>query len=229
MTACRMTFVTFILAGIASAILIAGAPRESIGANIPADRELYFTATRDGSPFGFHRARFTENGDELIVETDIELKVNLGFITFFRYRHTNREVWYGGQLIQLDSQTYDNGNEISLRLRESENGTLMVENNSGEVIEAPAGIIPTSYWNKAITEQDLILNTQNGELLEVTVTPMGTEEITARGEIIEASRYLLSGSLDLELWYDADGTWVKSRFDARGASVVYELTDEAAG
>ena len=48
-----------------------------------------------GSPIGRHGLRFTQDGARTTAEITIELQVKLAFITVYRYRHVNRELWDG--------------------------------------------------------------------------------------------------------------------------------------
>ena len=49
-----------------------------------------------------------QDGPRLAVDIDIELEVRLAFITVYRYRHTNRELWDDGRLMGFTSRTDDN-------------------------------------------------------------------------------------------------------------------------
>ena len=68
-----------------------------------------FAVSRDGAPIGQHRLRFSQDGPRTTAEIDIELQVKLAFITVYRYRHVNRELWEGGRLLSFASRTDDNG------------------------------------------------------------------------------------------------------------------------
>ncbi|NWG46479.1 MAG: hypothetical protein HXY25_08015 [Alphaproteobacteria bacterium] len=208
------------------AALLAAGP--AVPRTVPPDRELYFEVTRNGAPFGHHHARFFEEGAALRVETAVALKVKVAFVTVFRYTLDTQEEWQDGRLVAIRSQADDNGNAVRMS-GTADGGGLSVTTSRGESLRAPADIVPTTYWNKALTEAELVLNSQNGQLLEVTVERIGPETIRARGEEITATRYRLSGGLDLDLWYDEAGIWVRSAFTARGAEVVFELLPGAPG
>jgi len=75
-----------------AAVLVSAATGTGIAA-IPPGEVLSFDVTRNGKEMGSHVIRFTEQGDRTIVDIDIAFRAGLGPITFFRYEHSNREVW----------------------------------------------------------------------------------------------------------------------------------------
>jgi len=94
---------------------------------------------------------------------------------------------------------------------------------AGEAVEAAmdADILPSSHWHRYPPGEDQVLNTEHGTLMETNVEFLGEEEIEADGGTIQARRYRLVASLTLDLWYDENGRWARSEFEARGQSVTY--------
>ncbi len=71
-----------------------------------------------------------------------------------------------------------------------------------------------------------MLNTQTGEIADVTLTKRGTETIEVAGNGLQAQRYRMYGDLDLDLWYAADREWVKIAFEIGGTQVDYVRDDQ---
>ncbi len=193
-----------------------GSPR--LLASVPQTRRLDFRVLRNGSDFGKHSVVFTENGDELQVEIDIELRYQLGFLTLFRYVHHNTEVWRGGHLVSLDTKTDDDGTPYRVAYR-AEGDKAVVDTPANRLV-VPGGLIPTSYWNIATVNQKNLLNTQTGEISKVDAKEMGPDTNPARGAPGDARRYRMTGDLDLNLWY-SQGVWVKIQFEIRGQDMEY--------
>jgi hypothetical protein len=204
------------LFGALGAALVAAGP---LGAALPGSDEIAFKVLRGGEPLGHHRVAFRREAGDLHVEIDIDLEVKLAFVTVFRYRHTNHEVWRDGRLVSIETETNDDGETYWMRGRASDAG-LAVEGSSGSFV-APADVMPTSYWNAQTVTKSRLLDTQRGRLVDVEIIPAGSETISVAGEPVEARRYAVSGDLELDLWYAADGEWAKIAFEARGAEVVY--------
>ena len=110
-----------------------------------------FAVSRDGSPIGRHGLRFTQDGARTTAEITIELQVKIAFITVYRYRHVNREIWDGDDLLSFASRTDDNGTAHRVQARRS-GDRILVESDQGTV-EAPADALPTTYWHRRFLDR----------------------------------------------------------------------------
>ena len=190
---------------------------------------LYFDVTINGDPMGYHYVEYSRDGDELVVDIDIDLRVKFAFITVFKYLHENQERWVDNTLVELNSKTYDSGDDFFVNAARDDAGTLVVDGSRG-AYDATGPVASTTYWNYAsMTGNDRMLNSQKGDLLDYTLTSQGTEVIIARGEEIEAEKYFLDSIIDTTIWYASDTKeWVKLEFDARGRTVEYTLVSDKA-
>ena len=197
-------------------------PGLALAAPIPPSNQFAFSVWRKGSQIGEHRLSFRPDGDRLIVDVDINLQVKLGFVTLFRYTHHNTEVWRDGQLLALDSETYDDGSEFSLSVRESAGG-LDVDGWAGR-FHVPADTLSSSYWNPETIFRSKILDTQRGYLMDVDTEWLGEETVEAGSGPVAANRYRITGDLTMDIWYSNAGQWVKLDFATRGTTISYRLT-----
>lgn len=185
--------------------------------------EIKFEVLRKGKPFGSHNLYFDREPTGLLkVTSDVDLKVKVGPFTAFSYELDAVETWREGQLIALQGKTNDDGDKTSVDARLS-GGALNVSGSafSGEV---PSGIIPSSHWNMDQIRSDAMLSTEDGSILEMNIVPKGRETLKIDGTAIEANRYLLDSDIDIDLWYDDFGRWLKLTFEARGQTIEYRLT-----
>lgn len=190
-----------------------------LAAAVPPARQIAFAILKDSDPIGQHSVIFERRGAELLVDIAIDIEVRFAFLTLFRYRHENREVWHDGQLVSLDTWTDDDGIDYRVRARSTPAG-LRVEGSGGTFL-APRDIIPTSYWNPATIDQTRLLDTQRGRLLEVTIQPFGEEAVTVGSTSVPVRKYAVSGDLNLDVWYTPQGEWTKIAFEARGSTIDY--------
>ncbi|MEM8920942.1 MAG: DUF6134 family protein [Pseudomonadota bacterium] len=207
---------------LAAAVARCGSVASADEAWTPADGDsLTFEVLRNGKPFGDHTVTFDHDGDKLTVKTDISLKVKVGPFTPFQYAHGSTETWRDGQLMTLSGRTRKDGDDLMVEA-EIVGDALQIDGSAFDGA-APLDLIPSSHWNKRQLNGEEILSTETGELLPVEVEYLGLETIEAANETIEAGKYLLKSDLDVLLWYDADGRWVKCAFEARGQKVEYVL------
>jgi hypothetical protein len=185
-------------------------------------KSLSFDVVRKGSKIGSHLLTFDRDSDTLTVQVDVELKVGLGPIALFRYKHHAREVWKDGQLFSLDTETNDDGAPNKVTGRATAEG-FKVEGTKARLYTAPDNALPATHWNRKMLDGPWI-NTQDGRLLRPKVTPMGRNTIpTAAGGKITADRFALSGDAILDTYYDSTPNWVGLNFKAGdGSLILYE-------
>jgi hypothetical protein len=181
-----------------------------------------FTVLRDGNQIGTHSITMSQNGDEKIVDVEVALAVKIAFITVFRLEHRNRETWRAGRLLKIDTKTNDNGKDFKVDGNANATGFDLVVN--GERTAIPKPIIPTSYWNPATVDQDLLLNSVNGKLLKVGIKPTLSESVKTWTGPVSADKYEMRGDLDIDLWYDAGKHIVRLAFESKGSVIAYDLT-----
>lgn len=192
----------------------------TIAAANPIDKLVGFWVLRDDDKIGSHQLSFRQVGDETHVEIDINLEIGIGFLTLFRYEHSNREVWRDGRLVELETKTDDDGEAYWVKAKATDKG-LLVNGSSGSFL-APADIIPTSYWNMSTVAQSSLLDTQKGRLVEVAVAPAGQESVAVEGKIVPARRFQMSGDLELTLWYGPNDELMRIAFETRGSDIDYK-------
>lgn len=180
-----------------------------------------FEILRRGQPIGFHVVDVEQTADGFVVDTRIEMKVKFGPIPVYRYEHVSHEVWRDGDVVSIDSRTNDNGDKHSV-VAARENDILMID-ATGFKGPAPEGAFPSSYWNKAITRTTTLLNTQTGELIDVTVLKKG---VTQSPGGTPAEQFMLAGTVALNLWYNGD-QWVGSNFVIDGEELTYRPVSSA--
>lgn len=183
---------------------------------------IRFNVLREGKPFGTHNVTFEKAADgTLVAKTTVSLKAGLGPVTVFRYQLDATETWLNGKLVEVTGKLNDDGKKGTISATRKGNG-LDVDSTLFNGV-APAGVVPASHWNYAQTQATKLISTGNGEILDVKVIDKGRETIKAGNGSIEANRYLLDSNLDVDLWYDDDGRWVKLAFEARGQQIEYVL------
>jgi len=185
--------------------------------------EIRFDVLRNGKPFGSHSVSFGVAADgTLTATTDVRLKAGLGPITVFNYELDATETWNEGLLVGLTGVVDDSGKDGSVQaLRDGETLSVKGTEYSGTV---PLGILPSSHWNFAQTGASQLLSTEDGELIKVNVQDKGSDTVMVDGQPVDARRYLMDSDIDVDLWYDAQGRWVKLAFEARGQQIEYALT-----
>lgn len=208
-------------AGFATSVTVPCAARA-----IPATpARLSFDASRKGSVIGTHVIDFERNGDDLLVRTDVQIKVGLGPITLFRYRHQAIERWRGAEFIGVETTTDNNGEALRLSARRTDDKIEITSTKLGRQI-VPGDMLPLSHWNIRCMSVP-VFNPQDGTLLDAPVTPRGIETVEfGNGKRVQAKRFSMAGAAPLDDWYDDTQTWCRLRAQAKDGSIVeYRRTE----
>jgi hypothetical protein len=204
------------------ALLVIGPARAVDG--VPAIRVIDFDIVRQGSTIGRHKINFSEQGERLIVDIDVTVKVDVAFITVYRFTHRSREVWEGGRLIAMTATSNDDGapHELAVELRD---GAFAIMHN-GTASRLPAGLVPTSLWNPATLKQTVLLDSVEGDTMPTTVTPLGKSTIDTPAGSVAAEGFLVDARPDFtrRVWYSPAGTLIAVSLTAQdGSEVLYRL------
>lgn len=226
-----------IVAALAVVAAIAGLPGmgEVQATSLPAQidplrlygPELRFDVLRNGERVGRHVVAFRGTADGIQVESRSDIEVKLLFLTAYRFRYQSIEHWRGGTLTSLNAATNDDG-ELSRVEARREGAALKVRTGTGEWQATPQ-TWPTTHWNVAQTTAPALLNTLTGNLNRVQVKDAGLETVVLSDGPREARRFVYSGDLAVESWYDAAGRWVKLRFPAEDGSTIEYICQSCGG
>jgi hypothetical protein len=189
----------------------------------PRDGDVIrFDVLRQGKPFGTHEVKFDVLPDGTIeAHTYVKLRAGFGPIPLYRYDLQATEWWQDGRLIGLEGEVYKDGKEGSVTAQADGDGIDI--DGTGYDGTASTGIVPASHWNIAQTQARVLLSSENGQLIDVSVRPEGREKLEIAGESVEANKFLLDSDIDVTLWYDDAGRWLKLSFSARGQEIDYIL------
>lgn len=194
----------------------------AFAASIPDTNRIAFRVMRDDVDIGSHELTFRRDGERLDVDIAIDLKVTFLGVALYRYSHRARETWQDGRLTALETATDDNGTSYKILGRSSEAGFIV--SAAGKEAVFPADALPSSHWNRAWLDGKPLINTQKGEKIDFTVADHGEETVATASGSLSARRFAIIGDLRKDIWFDAAGRWVKTRFDAPdGSSIFYVL------
>jgi hypothetical protein len=182
---------------------------------------LEFQVLRGGEPSGRHTVDVARAGDGFTVRVSIDLKGQV-LLFPFSYAHRCTETWGAGQLVSMRCTDQENGGRTQV-ITASKAGDALTVAGPGFNGSAPGAAIPTSWWRRDIMRQTRLLDTRTGKMMTVRVRRVGEETVRVGRESIRATRYRLTGSADTDVWYDAEGRWVRMTFSIAGQNFEYQL------
>jgi len=198
--------------------LAAAAPASAGAQAVP--QTLEFDIARAGDIVGHHRISFRPEGDKLVVHSDLKIEVEALTFTLYRYQQTREEVWRDGKLIALAATADDDGTPHDIKGTAAPDGALRMSSGR-EQWTLPPESVPASYWNESmVTEKGPLVDSLTGRITPQRVVRIGQETVRAGGRDVVATHYRLEGKRARDVWYDAEGRWVKMRAVGRDGSVA---------
>ena len=164
------------------------------------DKNLDFKVFLNDREVGSHSFHLQQQGEQLLVTSIMRLDFTIFMVKKIKYRHQANEVWQGGCLVSLTSQTEKQGKNIIVNAATDGSG-LVVEHSEGS--ETIAGCARGfAYWNPALLEADFLLNAESGQYLPVDIS----SRVSTQNNI---THMLIAGpKADVRLQYDAAGNWL---------------------
>ena len=162
-------------------------------------------------------------GTRTKVDIEASFDVTYLYIPFYKYRHSNTEIWEGNCLKEIRAKTDDNGKSLFVQ-GNVQNGQFQLKTHNGET--SVKGCVRTfAYWNRDWFQSDRLLNSQTGELQPVKVTKVGEATISVRGNPTKSEhRRIVSDDFIIDLWYTKKGEWVSLQSTTKdGKKLRYQL------
>ncbi|MBT6467580.1 MAG: hypothetical protein HOK50_07980, partial [Kordiimonadaceae bacterium] len=82
-----------------------------------------------------------------------------------------------------------------------------------------------AYWDKSFLDNEVLLNSQTGEIVDVDISFVADEKILVRDKVVNAKRYKLkSDKLNIDLWYSEENQWLAlNSITKDGTSLRYQM------
>jgi hypothetical protein len=199
----------------------------SFGSVARANQTWDFRVFLDDKEIGTHRFDLIEQGAERQLTSQARMKVKVLFLNAYTYDHHDVEHWHGDCLDKLSSKTDDNGEKHRIEVKRANRETTVkrLEGVTKGVQWLGECVMTFAYWNPAMLQQTRLLNSQNGDYVDVKITDAGMDPIDVRGVKTPARRYeLRSFKLSIDLWYSEQKGWLalESKTE-RGPKLIYKL------
>lgn len=179
----------------------------------------FYDVFRKGQKVGEHRVHFSRDGERLSVTANFTLEIPFLFFTAYRFQYNSTEVWDGNELVALTAVVDDNG-EIAQTSAELKESLFKIYGPRGPAVLS-SWIFPTNHWHRGQVNAPVILNTLTGRVSHVETLRKGIDTVVTPAGEIQAEHFVYTGDLrDTEVWYDAEGRWIKMRFKAKGDAVL---------
>jgi len=187
---------------------------------VPKDKKATFDIIRKNKIIGSVETNFSEQDNDLIIDTTINIKVKVLFFPAYTFFQQYKEIWRNGEFIEFEGYTdFEDEREYFINGKDSDD-KFIATGMDGEII-VDKNIIPLNYWNKEILIQDKIFDTQKGIIRQIDIKKLGKEEIKINNTKLLTDKYILNASKNPKdkgpfpqytIWYSEDGELIKFQF-----------------
>ncbi len=174
---------------------------------------LGYSIRKEGEPIGQERVTINRDGDAALVEVRTTTRAKVLFLEF-HYDHSRREEWQGGKLVRMVADTDDDGTKSKLEAVRGDNGWTMTVN--GESAERVGDPLPLTLWGRAILDRKELFSIIDAKPYRVQVAALGNEAVNLDGKVQQADHFRITGDVERDLWYGADGYLLKAAFQRSG-------------
>jgi len=172
---------------------------------------------------GEHNFFLQKEGDKRKILIAADFNIDILFINVYSYKHRNTEIWKGSCLSTIESITDDNG-ETFITNGKYEDDVFKI--NSKQGVNEVVGCVSTfAYWDKNFLDNEVLLNSQTGEIVDVDISFVADEKILVRDKVVNAKRYKLkSDKLNIDLWYSDENQWLAlNSITKDGTNLRYQM------
>ena len=187
---------------------------------IPKDGEAKFDIIRKNKVIGSHEIKFTEKNDGLLVETNINIKVKVLFVTAYEFNHQSTETWKNGNFTKIVAHS-DFEDEREYFITGQDNSDSFLASGMDGKLVLDKNILPSNFWNIDVLKQKEIFDTQKGIARIIEVEDLGYEKIEINGDKINCNKFKLNASSnpkdkgpfpEYTLWYNKKNELMKFKF-----------------
>ena len=187
---------------------------------MPVD-QYTFQVLLDGSPIGSHTFQFEAVDNGYHLTSTAEYQVKIFFVPVYRYQHRSEEFWQNGCLEQISSQTNDNGKDYRV-VGQQLGDSFMARINDQEQAYQASCVGSFAYWQPELLDRARLLNSQTGNLDEVSFADAGMSSLPWEGAKAAESILLKTGQGDVTVWH-SEGRWLGLRsILENGRELVYK-------
>ena len=189
--------------------------------NLAFAEEWNFDAVLNDKVIGQHT--FIYENEKTI--SNANFKFEYLFMDFI-YHHRSTETWQGDCLKTISSKTDDDGDLYEVTGYIGTNRFLVTTIN--KIIELPTCVMTFAYGNPKILDQKKLMNSQNGEYLDVDIQFLRQENHMVKGKEILTDLWQIKaksddGDLLVQLWYDKNMNWVSLKSQTPIGDMHYKL------
>ena len=173
------------------------------------DGKQEFLIIRNEKEVGWHKVEFNKTNDGYKVESTAYIKARYLLFLDYIFQYSSTSYWQNNQLEKNIINIDDDGNDYSIKVnRMNENQIAIINQDEETNTHEGNNIFPSDHWHPYEIKSKYLLNTLNGEVLEIKVNK------------IDDNTWYVDGEVKYYINYDNEGRWTGLKFDADEDDII---------
>ena len=181
---------------------------------MPPQNYLVFV---DSARSGTYNVEFVPRDGGFTATSAMSVRVEVAFITAYRYQQDGQEDWKDGKLVGCEYVTNDDGKPFLVNAKR-DGEKLVVTGPHGKNM-APGTVFPSGFWNHDILGASELIDPQTGELVPLHIRRLSAETAQIAKQSIHGLGYAFDTFLKGMIWYDAHGQLLATSFTQQGHKI----------
>ena len=184
--------------------------------------ELY----RNNKLIGYHKYNFQRNGQNLIINNEVNFKITKLGVDLYKYYAKGTEKYKNGIFSGFSSKTNQNKKEKYVNITIDPNDKNLIIDGSSFKGKVSNDMIIGTWWNHEIVQKKAQISAVSGRIIDQKVEFLGKEDVTFGDKTYKTLKFNFSSTdpslskdkkLNIDIWYEEDTyLWVKAAFDKTG-------------
>ena len=173
-----------------------------------------FVIIRNDKEVGWHKVKFSKTNEGYKVDSTAYIKARYLLFLDYIFEYSSTSYWQNNQLLKNIINVDDDGNKYSIKAnRLDENNIEIINEDEEKYTHEGNDIFPSDHWHPYEIKSKYLLNTLNGEVLNITVNK------------IDDNTWYVDGKVKYYINYDNEGRWTGLKFDADEDDIIeYKCT-----
>jgi len=173
------------------------------------DSKQEFVIIRNEKEVGWHKVEFNKTNDGYQVISNAYIKARYLLFLDYIFEYTSTSYWKDNQLQENIINIDDDGNDYSITIKRVDENKIEIKNEEEDInIHEGNNIFPSDHWHPYEIMSKYLLNTLNGEVLEIAVNQ------------IDNNTWYIDGKVKYYINYDDEGRWTGLKFDADEDDII---------
>jgi hypothetical protein len=205
--------------GIVAGMSAAAAPRRAVAAPVSEiPPTVNYNIFVDGDHSGSQHVDFVPRPQGFTATTHMSIRVEVLFVTAFRFHQIGDSDWRDGQPVGFEYTTNNDGTPSTvLGKRDGDNWTITGPAGTQTGIGSAS---PPGFWNRDIVTATSVVDPEKGVVVPFSAVRLPETSTSIAGQTITGEGYAINSFLVGQLWFAPDKSLLALVFDQQGHTVA---------